>query len=137
MPTLVDIPTCPEELIPAEDWIRSVIHSFSELRMSLNKASISDSSKERKIAVPQLKDRDSWFKFCFGDDLSPTLTSEEEEQVQESNLGSIEVRKAKLVDQFNSILSNSEYDNNSEEGEYDNNYLMNNFLDVLYMHMHV
>eukprot|EP01035_Chromulina_nebulosa_P030520 gene30520-40551_t len=112
MPTVVDIPPCPEEFVPAEDWIRSVIHSFSELRMSLNKASSSDYSKERKVAVPQLKDSESWLKFCFGEDLTHTLTSVEEEGL---NLDSIEVRKAKLVDQFNSILSNSETDNISEE----------------------
>ena len=141
MPALVDISPCPDEFVPAEDWIRSVIHSFSALRLSLNKASSSDSSKERKIVVPQLKDRESWYMFCFGDYTSPILSSEgEDELVTDSNLDSIEVRKAKLVDQFNSILSNAECvssdeedeEGEEEEGDYDS-YHPNDLLSFLFL----
>ena len=51
MPEIDDIPSCPIEFIPSEEWIRDIIHSFSELRMSLYSLGQMESSKERIIVV--------------------------------------------------------------------------------------
>ena len=32
MPVIPDVPICPEEYLPADDWQRDIIASFSELR---------------------------------------------------------------------------------------------------------
>lgn len=103
MPTIESIPICPENCLPDDEWIRSIVHSFSDLRMSILRSSALDDSKERKIAVPQLKDRESWHKFCFGEDL-PQCPHIPENPVSEY----LEVKKALLVEQFDIASSSAD-----------------------------
>jgi hypothetical protein len=66
MPQIEEIAVCPPEFLPSEDWIRETLHSFSCLRSNLYDFSMMDESKERKLAVPQMKDADGWTRFCLG-----------------------------------------------------------------------
>lgn len=41
---------------------------------TLERLSLEESSKERKVAVPQMKDRDAWERFCFAAEIDPLST---------------------------------------------------------------
>ena len=66
MPEVEAIATCDSEMLPSPDWERDVISTFSELRALLSRLSQSESSRQRKQLVPQLKDELAWHKFCLG-----------------------------------------------------------------------
>jgi Survival motor neuron (SMN) interacting protein 1 (SIP1) len=73
MPAIDDIRPCPEELMPSTDWEIATLHSFSELRAQLSALSESGAGKERKVAVPPLKDADGWHRFCLEEELNLEL----------------------------------------------------------------
>mmetsp|Transcript_7823 Transcript_7823/g.11689 ORF Transcript_7823/g.11689 Transcript_7823/m.11689 type:complete len:397 (+) Transcript_7823:1-1191(+) len=115
MPSIEEISPCPEEYLPDESWIRSTVHAFSELRLSLQGASTLESSKERKIAVPQLKDKVSWFKFCFGADKIQNGSEVEESSAEKRKIEEhIEIQKRELAKQFE-IPMNSNYECEDDE----------------------
>ena len=66
MPKVETVATCPEQYLPKPDWERDVIATFSELRSMMARLAEAESSKERSIPVPQLKDEKAWHKFCLG-----------------------------------------------------------------------
>lgn len=115
MPTIEEISPCPEEFLPDECWIRSTVHAFSELRLSIQGASSLESSKERRIAVPQLKDKKSWFLFCFGDD--KIHYTEEEASSEKKVEGHIEIQKRVLAKQYEIPLAINESSGEFEDDE--------------------
>lgn len=75
MPTINSVSLCPVEYLPSRDWERETLHQFSELRLALYNKSLVEASKERRIAVPQLKDRNAWLAFCLGDEAQVAFES--------------------------------------------------------------
>ncbi len=67
MPSIDPIPSCPADLLPSSQWENNLLHEFSELRCLLERLACDESTRERKYAVPALKDNKGWYKFCFGD----------------------------------------------------------------------
>eukprot|EP01038_Epipyxis_sp_PR26KG_P012487 gene12487-16753_t len=67
MPEIEDIAPCPIEYQPTEEWQREILYAFSELRTNIYQLSLSESSRERKIIVPALKNGRAWQLFCFGE----------------------------------------------------------------------
>ena len=65
MPEIEHIKDCPEALLPHPEWENEVIDDFSQLRELLYKLSLSEETRERKVAVPSLRDSPSWHLFCF------------------------------------------------------------------------
>jgi len=69
MPQLENILSCPEAYLPSEEWQHQMLYSFSELRTNLYRMSLDDSSKERKVEVPTMKDISGWHRFCLADEI--------------------------------------------------------------------
>lgn len=110
MPNIDDIPECLDELLPEEDWIRESLFAFSELRLSMQMQSLEESSKDRKVVVPQLKDRSAWYKFCLGDksrNVSSPCDLHDEVSADAAILNSIDVQKKTLARQFDIVLTSS------------------------------
>eukprot|EP01035_Chromulina_nebulosa_P020488 gene20488-26579_t len=61
------IEECPESFKPDKDWENNVLKSFSDLRLHIERLSLNLETRERKIAVPLMKDTKSWHLFCFGE----------------------------------------------------------------------
>ena len=74
MPKVEMVASCPEQYLPKPDWERDVIATFSELRAMMARLAEAESSKERSIPVPQLKDEKAWHKFCLGAESSTEAT---------------------------------------------------------------
>ena len=64
MPQVDGIMSCPEVYQPDSDWVSNVLYEFSELRSVLGRLGLQD--KERRVAVPAMKDRATWHLFCLG-----------------------------------------------------------------------
>ena len=64
MPRLEQIPRSKDDVLPAHDWIDSLLKSFSDLRLVI--ASLKQFENFRTIPVPALKDGISWIQFCLG-----------------------------------------------------------------------
>lgn len=75
MPQLDEILQCPPEFLPNDNWVTDTMYSFSQLRMSLERSSWKVESRERKLAVPVMKDVDAWRRFCLGAYTSDVATS--------------------------------------------------------------
>ena len=89
MPKVEMVASCPEQYLPKPDWERDVIATFSELRSMMARLAESESSKERSIPVPQLKDEKAWHKFCLGAESS---TEAMDKQVSSSSSSSSSAR---------------------------------------------
>lgn len=68
MPTANPVSLCPVQYLPSRSWERETLHQFSQLRLALYNKSLVEASKERRVVVPQLKDRNAWLVFCLGDE---------------------------------------------------------------------
>ena len=66
IPFVEDAYLCSEDMLPSEDWENDCVKDFSDLRLYITSLSEDDVIRERKVAVPQLKDKNAWNKFCFG-----------------------------------------------------------------------
>jgi hypothetical protein len=53
-----------------------MLFSFSELRAKLDRLSCDPSTRDRKIAVPPMRDVDAWHRFCFATELGVLDASE-------------------------------------------------------------
>ena len=93
MPHIEQVVECPEHLLPSAGWERDVISSFSDLRALLARLSDTESSRERKLVVPQLKNEKAWHKFCLGSECYP----DEKEEIEVDDLtNSLDVEQRKL-----------------------------------------
>lgn len=66
MPLIDDIPKCNEEFLPTLNWENTILSEFSELRSMLAILALDERTRERKLAVPLLKDINAWHRFCLG-----------------------------------------------------------------------
>lgn len=101
MPEIEHVAVCPEHLLPSTEWERDVISAFSDLRELLARLSLSETSRERKLVVPQLKDEQAWHKFCLGsecpkDDEFKSVTNMDVDEGAVTNTLDIEQRKLEL-----------------------------------------
>ena len=65
---------------------------------TLERLSLEESSRDRKVAVPQMKDRDAWERFCFASEVDPLSTQSpvgdsamEEEEVSSAGVATSSV----------------------------------------------
>lgn len=66
IPVVDDACLCSEKLLPSEEWENDCVKDFSDLRLYMTSLAEQDMTRERKVVVPQLKDKNAWNKFCFG-----------------------------------------------------------------------
>ncbi|CAM9920777.1 unnamed protein product, partial [Discosporangium mesarthrocarpum] len=69
MPRTEPVPTCPEFLLPREEWQRDVLATFVDLRQYIRywKArGVGSKTAGGRLPVPALKDRVGWHIFCVG-----------------------------------------------------------------------
>jgi hypothetical protein len=75
MPQVEDILQCPVDCLPSDEWQREMLFSFSELRAKLDTLGSDPSTRDRKIAVPPMRDSDAWHRFCFASELGVVSTA--------------------------------------------------------------
>jgi hypothetical protein len=67
VPQVESVVECPERrLLPSREWEMAVMDSFGTMSDSMRRLSELSTYKERRIAVPNMKDEIMWHKFCFG-----------------------------------------------------------------------
>lgn len=85
MPQVDGIEACPAGFGPDPEWVNTVLYEFSELRGVLGRLALRDKDKERKVAVPPMKDRAAWHLFCLGvEEEVEGEDFEEEEEAEEA-----------------------------------------------------
>ena len=122
MPDIEHVAVCPEHLLPSTEWERDVISAFSDLRELLARLCLSESSRERKLAVPQLKDEQAWHKFCLGSECSQdeefkSVINMDVDEGAATNTLDIEQRKLELSRSLD-INDVTDDDHNSAAGEH-------------------
>ena len=88
MPKVDEVATCPEHYLPKPDWERDVISTFSDRRAMMNRLSLELSSRDRTVAVPQLKDERAWYKFCLGSESYNRVMTKSSERSSSSSSSS-------------------------------------------------
>lgn len=79
MPQVDGIEACPGGYGPDPEWASTVLYEFSEMRGVLGRLALRDKDKERRVAVPPMKDRAAWHLFCLGVEEEAEEGEEEED----------------------------------------------------------
>jgi hypothetical protein len=127
VPDIEEVSACPDFLLPSQEWEKDVIVAFSELRALLARLSLSAESRERKQAVPQMKDEVAWYRFCLGSEIinDHDTAVERDRSIENSEATEIEKRKARLAEEMgisfgvSSSSSSADIDHNGGMGGVD------------------
>jgi len=85
MPEIDEIPVCSDELLPDRDWKNDIIADFSNLRQLLSDLAMEEKYRERKICIPQLKDKEAWHRFCLANEID----IEEKKNTDSNNINDV------------------------------------------------
>lgn len=62
-----ELPSCPPDRLPSEQWERDVAMAFLDMRQSLGRLSEKHAfNRQRAIKVPPLKHETAWLYFLYG-----------------------------------------------------------------------